>query len=868
MSSLTARSRTSSVMPRLLVAVAMALLGGGLSVAVATDVAQKQADIRLHEDLAVRAGSIGATLQRVGSLVAGASAHFSQVMDDPAAVTDDDLRVYLDAVGGDGRYPELAEGLDYIIRAPRDELQSLQTARRRSMPGFTIDGGSVQVYQAVLWGRSSGGGHGRLADTDPDRSTALDDAEAAGEVRLTAPLTGGATPGARVVDVVGPVTHRATGTVLGWVRVTVPVPELIAAVPLRDGAVVSITDNHLPLSGPALPDDAIDHQLTLEVLGREWLLTAASPDAGPDRLLLTVGLLLTLVAMLLLDRTQRSGTRLRSDAAHASAQRDSYARLVDVVIDNVDVGIVACDVDGRTTLTNDAAAQMLGAGRTTDGAQDQVDRLLQRAIAGDAVMEEVVVICPEGPRTLCVRAHPLRLDGGGTGGAVAAIQDVTERKSAETDLMRLAMQDDLTGLANRRALSMALEASLDRQRAGGPAITLLLMDLDRFKQVNDTLGHHRGDQMLTDVSTRLRDHIHEGDVAARIGGDEFVLLCPHLGSTAEATRLAHHVLATLTPVLRLSEAAGIRSGVSIGVVRPDAGVSVDDVMRFADLAMYEAKAAEGTSVRLYRPAMDTHAADSHATEIALRLSTVDGSLRLRFQPVVDVATGAIVSAEALVRWYRDGVEQTPDAFLPIAEQSSLIAEIDLWVLREACRAAADPLMPPVVNINVSARTLERVDLVERTRAALEEFGIEPGRLGMELTETTLIGASPVMDRTVAGLVRLGVRLSLDDFGTGYASLNYLRRFPVDVIKIDREFVQGMDDSAADRGIVAGTVDLARRLGLRTVAEGVETPSQARMLVEMGCDMLQGYLLGRPMHQGELVRLGGGGSAPVREPAAT
>jgi diguanylate cyclase (GGDEF)-like protein/PAS domain S-box-containing protein len=592
----------------------------------------------------------------------------------------------------------------------------------------------------------------------------------------------------------------------------------------------------------------------------DWQPPVAWRLAPLDLPILLAGLALSGLLAAQARRVHRARAELHADVADARRARDRYAGFLEAVLGDIDVAIVACDEHGRITISNEAAQRMLGPAAPTGLPGSWIteawrriapevtleDLPLHRALHGEQVIaEEIVLPFPEGRRVLLVSARPL-LDGGGRpAGAVLSAHDITARTAAEAEMQRLAMQDHLTGLANRRRLSADLRHALLARSAGGPDVTVLFMDLDGFKQVNDTVGHHRGDRMLVDIAERLRLGVHAGDVVARIGGDEFVVLCTHCTSPRAAEDLAAAALGAVGPALRV-DGVEVGTGVSIGVVRPTSDASVDDVLRFADLAMYEAKSRRGTSVQVYEPELGRRAAGQQALELALRRAVRDGAMTVHYQPVVDLVTRETTAAEALVRWEEDGEVRSPATFLPLAEANGLIVDIDLWVLQQACAAVTAPGGPAKVNVNLSARTLALPDLDARVEAALAAVGAAPGQLCIELTETALIGASEATDRALAHLSAIGVGLALDDFGTGYATLDHLRRFPVDTVKIDRSFVRHMTASAGDREIVSSTIHLARRLGLTTVAEGVETPAQAALLDEMGCDQLQGYLLGRPM----------------------
>ncbi|MDF1485094.1 EAL domain-containing protein [Ramlibacter sp. H39-3-26] len=439
--------------------------------------------------------------------------------------------------------------------------------------------------------------------------------------------------------------------------------------------------------------------------------------------------------------------------------------------------------------------------------------------------------------------------------------DVTDRKQAEEDIQRLAFYDALTGLPNRRLLTDRLQHAVAACVRGGYHGALLFIDLDNFKDLNDTLGHDMGDRQLTQVAERLLACVRDNDTVARLGGDEFVVLLHELGGDAhtaaqQAERVGLKLLATLNePFVLVGQPH--YSTPSIGITLFGAQRErTDEIFKRADLAMYQAKAAGRNTQRFFDPAMQAAASARAALEADLRQGMARGEIVAYYQPVVD-AEGRIRGAEALARWrHPQRGLVLPGEFIAIAEQSSLILELSQQVLEAACaqlvRWAADSATRTLgIAVNVSARTFRQPDFADGVLAALQASGAHPGLLRLELTESMLLGD---VEDAIGKMRRLkdhGVGFSLDDFGTGYSSLGYLQRLPLDELKIDRSFVRGLPSNANDAAIVRTILTLARSLGLRAVAEGVETSAQRDFLRAHGCDAFQGYLFGRPVPAEEL-----------------
>ena len=461
------------------------------------------------------------------------------------------------------------------------------------------------------------------------------------------------------------------------------------------------------------------------------------------------------------------------------------------------------------------------------------------------------------------------LDDPVVGGLVLTSRDVTERTELERQLSHQAFHDALTGLANRALLAERLRHALARCQRSGGFVAVLVLDLDGFKAVNDGLGHAVGDELLVAVAERLVAGLRPGDTAARLGGDEFVVLVEDLNALAEAGRVAERVLESL---LVPFEAGGRRLDVqaSIGVATNATAQDPDDLVRNADVAMYRAKARGKACYEVFAPHMHLAAVARLELEAGLRLAVERDELVLHFQPIVDLRTGEVRSAEALVRWQHPERGLVPPvAFVPAAEETGLVLPIGRWALERACLQARrwqDRFgeRAPSVSVNFSARQLHHPDVVCDVSRALRRAGLEPGRLVLEMTESVLIDDVDDGLAKLGSLKELGVLLAIDDFGTGYSSLAYLQRFPVDVLKIDRSFVDGIEGDGKRSALVRAVIDLAETFGLKTVAEGVETTAQWRRLRAMGCELGQGYRFARPLAAEDLEHLLVGGRAPRGE----
>ncbi len=442
-------------------------------------------------------------------------------------------------------------------------------------------------------------------------------------------------------------------------------------------------------------------------------------------------------------------------------------------------------------------------------------------------------------------------------------------RQKETELKYLAQHDSLTGLPNRLLLVSRLKPAVDRARRDGGRGAFLFLDLDHFKNVNDSLGHVAGDELLQLVAARLRRRLRDGEVLARMGGDEFVVLLERIGDTQAAAGAAQALIEALKEVFVLAGGQEVYTGTSIGIcVFPDDSCSVEQIVRNADAALYQAKDGGRGGFRFYTEALTVAANARVEMESALRRGLERGEFTVHYQPLVTMADCRIVGVEALVRWRPPGGELIPAArFIPVAEETGLIIPLGEWVLREACAQMKawldDGRTLDTMAVNLSPHQFGRPNIHETIGGILAETGLPARFLELEITEGSLMESGSDVERKLNALKALGVRLAIDDFGTGYSSLAYLKRFPVDKLKVDQSFVRDIPDNRTGMEITAAVVGLGRALNLEVLAEGVETEIQLAHLRLLGCDTAQGYLFARPMPASELVDLLSGSVASLQ-----
>jgi diguanylate cyclase (GGDEF)-like protein/PAS domain S-box-containing protein len=436
---------------------------------------------------------------------------------------------------------------------------------------------------------------------------------------------------------------------------------------------------------------------------------------------------------------------------------------------------------------------------------------------------------------------------------LSIIEDVTERVRTAQQLAYQARHDALTGLANRVFFMERIDEALTRLARHGDRFTVMLLDLDRFKSVNDSLGHPIGDSLLKAVARRLQATLQEADIVARLGGDEFAILQSGTGDQREAAvALSNRILDVFAATYNI-DGNHVVTGTSIGIAfAPEHGANVEQLMKGADLALYRAKSRGRNQYSIFEPGMETEAHLRHGLELDLRNAIRRAEFELHYQPVFNIATRQPCGAEALVRWRQpDKGIVSPAQFIPLAEETGLIVPLGEWVLRTACAEAMSWPADTKVAVNVSPVQFRKGDLVDTVACALVDSGLPPERLELEITESVLLHHNEGNLAILAALKSLGVAIVLDDFGTGYSSLSYLKMFPFDKIKIDRSFVSDLSSRPDCAAIVCAVINLAQILNMVATAEGVETQDQLLMLRAAGCAYAQGYLLGRPVPATEL-----------------
>jgi diguanylate cyclase (GGDEF)-like protein/PAS domain S-box-containing protein len=462
-------------------------------------------------------------------------------------------------------------------------------------------------------------------------------------------------------------------------------------------------------------------------------------------------------------------------------------------------------------------------------------------------------------------AAPIHDRRGQVSGAVMVFRDVSMARAMSLRMSHLAQHDSLTDLPNRVLLNDRLTQAIAQARRNQKKLALLFLDVDRFKNINDSLGHDVGDHLLQTVAQRLLACVRSTDTVSRQGGDEFVILLSEVTHAQDAAISADKILLVLSTPYHIDQHE-LHLTVSIGIVTyPDDGIDAATLMKNADFAMYHAKDSGRNNYQFFKPDMNLHAAERQSLENDLRHAIEREEFVLHYQPKVNLETGAIIGVEALIRWrhLQHGL-MPPAQFIPIAEDCGLIVPIGRWVLREGCRQARawqDAGLPPVrIAINVSAVELRAKDFVPGVNAMVTEMGLEPHHLELELTETFLMQDSTSTSVVLLALKEMGLQIALDDFGTGYSSLSYLKRFPIDTVKIDRSFVRDLTTDADDASIVSAVISMGKRLHMQVVAEGVETPEQLAFLREQSCPEGQGYYFSRPLVAEEFAKLLGRGLA--------
>jgi diguanylate cyclase (GGDEF)-like protein/PAS domain S-box-containing protein len=569
------------------------------------------------------------------------------------------------------------------------------------------------------------------------------------------------------------------------------------------------------------------------------------------------------IAAGLLFARQAIATALAVAVQTGLATRSAEARFNALIRNTADV-IAIVAADGRISYVTPTAERIFGLapqdliGQQLDDlvAFDDRARLrefLARDLASDGASANLEARVPRGDdKQRVVEIHGTNMDSEpAIGGRLLNLRDTTDRKGLEEQLKRMAFHDPLTLLANRSLFRDRVEHAVAVSRRNGRGVAVMFVDLDNFKKINDSFGHAQGDRVLHKSAQRLVKATRNGDTVARFGGDEFAVLLENLMGKEQVIEIASRIVETLQEPLDLP-GADLRVAASVGVVfaTPDDGV--EELMRNADVAMYSAKAQGKGRYTVYEPAMQGAASKRQELEAEIDVALKESQFLLHYQPIVELHSGYLLGVEALVRWRhpKRGL-LGPLEFIPVTEESGQIVTLGRWILAQACREvrvwqARLPEGRQVrVGVNVSAVQLSRSDICADVQKALSLSEIDPGCLVIELTESVLMQNSEDVLATLNQLKKLGVRIAIDDFGTGYSSLSYLHRFPIDILKIDRSFVEQLGSIDEGTGLARAIITLGGTLGLEVVAEGIELEQQQRELIELGCVAGQGYYYARP-----------------------
>ncbi len=527
-------------------------------------------------------------------------------------------------------------------------------------------------------------------------------------------------------------------------------------------------------------------------------------------------------------------------------------------------GVIGIDSRGIVKFVNPAALSMLAATPTEvigcdisqlrmthpEPAPDDEDWVFNKLGRGAMpAVEEAWFRRADGSRFLssfCRSPLAGRVDG-----EVIVFQDITERRALEEELRQQTVTDFLTGLGNRNAFKAALHAALEHSRRAGGHVALMFIDLDHFKRINDNLGHEIGDLLLKAVAHRLREQVRAYDSVARLGGDEFTIVLGDLEFPDDAATVARKILNALRQPFTVRENFDVTVSASIGIATfPECGEDTESLMRTADVAMYQAKRDGRNLYAFYLPEMNARGHGALMLEQALRQAVETEAFTLNYQPQIDLQTGCMVGLECLMRWSHGDQPIEPSVFVPILEDTGLMVRAGQWVFATGCKQRLDwdETLPKdcTIALNVSARQFADKFLVQAIHRILEKYRLPPSQLELELTESILMSNTDCTSSVLKALKGMGIRLSVDDFGTGYSSLAYLKQFPLDALKIDKQFIKNLTTSDEDAAIATSIIQLAHNLGLKVVAEGVEEAAQVAKLQQLGCDIAQGFYFGRPM----------------------
>jgi diguanylate cyclase (GGDEF)-like protein len=565
------------------------------------------------------------------------------------------------------------------------------------------------------------------------------------------------------------------------------------------------------------------------------------------------------------------------DAVVATRDVGLLAGRFDAALNNMSHGLCMLDAGRRIVIANSRLPDVLGTDPAVFRAGVPLRKLLRECakvgLFANANLRNLAaefagrlagsILTPLSIRSRDGRTLALTFRSMSNGGSVILVDDITEQRNVEARIERLAHCDALTGLPNRTSFRETMDRVLKHMDRTGPC-AVLFIDLDGFKQINDTLGHPSGDILLRTVADRLRGIVRDSDVIARLGGDEFVILQSPIRSPEDASALAGRVVETFGAAYDV-DGHEVVIGASIGIaLAPNDGTDGDLLLKNADMALYRAKSDGRGAWRFFEPEMDARARARRKLELDLRSALASDAFVLHYQPLVNLQTRRIRTCEALLRWPHAERGMIPPAeFIPVAEEIGLIVDIGNSVLRKACLEAVTWPSHARVSVNLSAIQIRRGSVVRAVRDALASSGLPANRLEVEITESVLVQDTEAARVVLAQLRELGVTISLDDFGTGYSSLSYLHSFPLDKIKIDRSFLLGIETSERSRMLLHGVARLSAELGLSVVVEGVETEDQLALIVnDIHVDEVQGYLFSRPIPGGQIRELLRGASPPV------
>jgi diguanylate cyclase (GGDEF)-like protein/PAS domain S-box-containing protein len=798
------------------------------------------------------------------------------------------------------QYPGI-ESLDYLAYVPAGGLRAFVAAiRADGAPKFdvsTVPGAEFYCPITYVASVNAGGNNEGFDPCQHSRAgtALLLQARDTGRYSISAPLNlldanGGLHRG--VVAVRPLYRNRAdlstlTGrraSLYGWVAETLPMDRVLATqvLPTSMALGMRVEDVALPAGlGMVYDNGNMDadpsrwwqrfariqstYETTLPMGGRTWRLGFSEPPsiAWLALLMAVAGILVSVPAALLVLNLGLTRSRALRLAERMTESLREQEQMLSSITGNISDGIYRSTPDKGMIYANEALARMFGYTNTAElmsvagpilyanpRRRQELTQLLDDQ--GQYRNEEVEYQRKDGTRFYAVNsANTVKDESGDPIYFDGVISDITERKRAEAQVYQLAHYDSLTGLPNRALLRDRLGQAMSDAKRRDAKLAVMYLDLDRFKTVNDSLGHETGDKLLKAVSGRLRECMRDSDTISRQGGDEFLLILRDVSDATAVARVAEKLQEAVAKSLRIGEYE-LHITPSIGIsLFPDDADDIDALIRNADAAMYHAKEKGRFNFQFFTPEMNIRAYERLSMEGSLRQAIERSEFSLHYQPQVDLRSGKIVGVEALLRWNRAGHESVPPSvFVPVLESSGMIGTVGEWVLREACRqnrAWQDQGLAPLpMAVNLSAIQFNRRNMADTISAILAETRLEPRHLELEFTESAVMHDSRELATIIGRLDDLGVQLALDDFGTGYSSLSYLRRFHLDKLKIDQSFVRDIDLDVDDAAIVAAIIGMARNLKVMVVAEGVETVAQCEFLRSHGCDGMQGYLFSKPL----------------------